>query len=151
MRAAVYGGKSAHTRREPLIYCCPCGRRFRVEAWRALDSQDAAEAERLKAGTLNRFDCPSCSTACDVQVPVVYHDLLTPRVLLCLPDALRHRELEERARYFEALAADREPPVEYVLSPQVVFGAAGLRAALAEAVAPARPAVPSQAPVVFDD
>ena len=48
-----------------------------------------------------------------------------------LPDGLRHRELQERAALYAALADDGVAPPAYVLEPQVVFGAAGLRALLA--------------------
>ena len=51
--------------------------------------------------------------------------------MLVLPDGLRHRELAERAALFTALADDGVAPPSYVLAPEVVFGAAGLRALLA--------------------
>jgi hypothetical protein len=127
----VYVGPSARTRKSRLIYSCPCGERFKAEVYDAVDSEDAEAFDKLCGGTLNRVRCPSCQLASDVQVPVVYHDLAVPRLTLVLPDSLRHRELQERARLLEKLAADVEPPPLYVLSPEVVFGAAGLRARLA--------------------
>lgn len=127
----VYAGRSTRTRREPVVYCCPCGERFRVEIWRAVDSSDSQAVGRLTDGRLNRVTCPSCDASADVQVPVVFHDLAAPRLVLVLPDGLRHRELEERAAFYTQLAADAEPPPLYVLDAPVVFGAAGLRAVLA--------------------
>src|SRR5438874_2382479 len=29
----VYAGRSTRTRREPVVYCCPCGERFRAEVF----------------------------------------------------------------------------------------------------------------------
>lgn len=127
----VYEGASARARRESIVYACPCGERFRAEVYRAVDGGSPEAVASLLEGRLNRVTCPACAAQADVQVPVVYHDTATPRMVLVLPDGLRHRELEERARFFEALAADREPPAAYVLAAEVAFGAAGLRALLA--------------------
>src|SRR5206468_149050 len=103
------------------------------EVWFAVESDDAELAHQLIEGSLNQVQCPSCQARAQVEVPVVYHDLQAPRLTLVLPDSLRHRELAERARLFETLAADGEPPPLYVLEPEVVFGATGLRASLAPA------------------
>jgi hypothetical protein len=151
MGTRVYAGASARSRREYLVYCCPCGERFRAEVWRGVDSGDADAVTRLCEGRLNQVRCPSCGQASDVQVAVVFHDTQTPRLILVLPDAMRHRELEERARFFDALAADAQPPQLYVLETEVAFGAAGLRALLAPSPSEesfnARPETPAPAPV----
>jgi hypothetical protein len=135
MVTRLYAGPSVRSRKEPIVYSCPCGERFRAEVWRAVDSADA-EALRLVDGTLNRIECPACGAAHSAAVTVVYHDRAVPRLVLVLPEAARHRELAERARLFEALAADAEPPTPYVLAPEVVFGVAalGASAAVGEAV-----------------
>jgi CpXC protein len=125
----VYAG--ARTRKGPVAYSCPCGERFRAEVYYVLDSDEGAAFDKLCDGTLNRVRCPSCGLASDVQVPVVFHDLAKPRLTLVLPDALRHRELAERGALLTMLAAENEPAPLYVLEPEVVFGAAGLRASLA--------------------
>jgi hypothetical protein len=127
----LYRGASARSRKGPIVYTCPCGERFRAEVWLAVESDDAETAQRLIEGSLNLVQCPSCQARAQVEVPVLYHDLSAPRLTLVLPDSLRHRELAERARLFDALAADAEPPPLYVLEPEVVFGATGLRASLA--------------------
>jgi hypothetical protein len=131
MGSRVYAGRTASTRKERVVYSCPCGERFAAEVWRAVDARDAAEAKKLQDGTLNRVRCPSCEAKADVQVPVVFHDGGTERLVLVLPDGLRHRELQERAALYAALAEDGVAPSTYVLEPQLVFGAAGLRALLA--------------------
>jgi hypothetical protein len=131
MGSRVYAGRTASTRKERVVYSCPCGERFAAEVWRAVDARDAAEAKKLQDGTLNRVRCPSCEAKADVQVPVVFHDGGADRLVLVLPDGLRHRELQERAALYAALADDGMAPPAYVLEPQVVFGAAGLRALLA--------------------
>ncbi|MCU1283478.1 MAG: Methyltransferase type 11, partial [bacterium] len=131
MGSRVYAGRTASTRIERVTYSCPCGERFAAEVWRAVDARDEAEAKRLYDGTLNQVRCPSCEARAEVQVPVVFHDAAHERLVLVLPDGLRHRELAERAALFTQLAEDGVAPAAYVLEPAVVFGAAGLRALLA--------------------
>ncbi|MSP61106.1 MAG: hypothetical protein EXR72_12325 [Myxococcales bacterium] len=124
-----YLGASAASRRSRCIYACPCGERFPVEVWRAVDTRADPEAGRaLCAGKLNRGRCPACGVEREVSASVVYHDPIAERLVLMLPDALRHRELEERARYYTRLAADRAPPPEYVRRFEVAFGVAELGA-----------------------
>jgi hypothetical protein len=129
--SGVYDGPSARTRKGPIVYSCPCGERFAGEVYLAVDSDDAPAVEQLCNGTLNRVRCPSCGLASEVHVAVMFHDRATPNLLLVLPESLRHRELAERAILFQTLAADHRPAPLYVLEPEVVFGAAGLRASLA--------------------
>ncbi|HEY7953684.1 MAG TPA: CpXC domain-containing protein [Polyangia bacterium] len=136
MGSRVYQGGSARSRRQPVVYACPCGERFRAVGWRAVDSSDAEATARLLDGALNRVRCPSCEATAELELPVIYHDLERPRLVLVLPDSLRHRELEERAEFWKTLAGDAEPPPLYVLEAQVVFGPAGLRAVLAPAPSP---------------
>jgi hypothetical protein len=97
MGSRVYLGRTASTRKERVVYACPCGERFAAEVWRGVDTRDEAETKRLTDGTLNRVECPSCSARAEVQVPVVFHDGARERLVLVLPDGLRHRELAERA------------------------------------------------------
>jgi hypothetical protein len=145
MAARVYLGPSTRTRTVPIVYACACGERFRAEIHAAVDTGDAESSRALVEGRLNRVRCPSCEAVAEVAAPVVYHDLEAPRLVLVLPDALRHRELEERARFFDRLAEDRQPAPLYVLEADVVFGAAGLRAVLAPQ-ARADEAFPTPAP-----
>jgi hypothetical protein len=133
----VYGGRSARSRREPIVYSCRCGERFAAEIWRAVDTDEIDAAARLCAGTLNQVRCPACGTDGEVAVSVLYHDLGAARLVLVLPEAARHRELAERAELLAQLAEDAAVPTDYVLAPTVVFGAAALRAALGRAPAPA--------------
>jgi hypothetical protein len=127
----VYDGASARTRKGPIVYSCPCGERFAGEVYLAVDSDDAPAVEQLCNGSLNRVRCPSCGLVSEVHVALIFHDRATPKLILMLPDSLRHRELAERAALFNTLSADQRPAPLYVLEPEVVFGAAGLRASLA--------------------
>ncbi len=131
MGSRVYAGRTASTRTERVVYCCPCGERFTASVWRAVDARDEAEAKKLQDGTLNHVRCPSCEARAEVQVPVLFHDGAHERLVLVLPEGLRHRELHERAALFRELADDGAAPTAYVLEAAVVFGAAGLRALLA--------------------
>src|SRR6266511_3021129 len=140
MGSRVYAGRSASTRKERVVYSCACGERFPVDVHRAVEAGHAEEVRRLAEGTLNRVRCPQCGTSSDVQVPVLFHDGGAARLILVLPEGLRHRELAERAALFAALAEDAAVPPPYVLTPDVVFGAAGLRTALAPHPTVATPA-----------
>ncbi len=122
--ATGYQGATGGSRREARAYACPCGERFAVELVRAVDARrDPELARELGAGRLNRARCPSCGGEHAVQVSVLYHDPIAERMVLVLPDGLRHRELEERARLYLKLAADGVPAPEYVRRFEVVFGA----------------------------
>jgi hypothetical protein len=143
MPPSVYAGATARTRREPVVYRCGCGERFRAEVYRAVDDGEPALVAALADGRLNEVRCPSCETASVVQVSVLVHDRTSQRLLLALPDALRHRELDELAALYAALAADREPAPDYVLRPTVLTGAAAVRAALAADTTPIDTAAPS--------
>jgi hypothetical protein len=131
MAGRIYAGRSILTRKQRVVYSCACGDRFVAEVHRAVDASDADESRRLVDGSLNRVRCPSCAAVADVQVSVVYHDGPAGRLVLVLPEGLRHRELHERAELMATLADDGVPPPDYVLAPSVVFGATGLRALFA--------------------
>jgi CpXC protein len=122
MASRVYTGRSVTTRRERVVYTCPCGERFGAEVWRAVDARDAEETQRLREGTLNRVRCPACSAEADVQLPILFHDGAAGRLVLILPDAARHRELAERAALWAQLADDDVAPPDYVLAVEVLFG-----------------------------
>ncbi|MFW6052081.1 MAG: HEAT repeat domain-containing protein [Myxococcota bacterium] len=62
--------------------------------------------EPTLAGILHRFE-----NGDELAVPFVYHDPDARKLALVLPPSLRHRELSERARLLEALAADAEHPI----------------------------------------
>ena len=67
------------------------------------------------------------SEAVRVPVPVAYHDPAAELMVLVLGDAHRHRELEERIAFLQALAADDAPVPTYAKEFGVVFDGAGLR------------------------
>jgi HEAT repeat protein len=107
---------------------CGCGFIFTCDLHRSVNAtRDPALGARLAAGTLAQARCPSCAAAVNVEIPVVYHDETRRLMVLVLPPALRHRELEERAELLLQLARDRGFAVPaYVRDFKVVFGAAGL-------------------------
>jgi len=127
MATTVYAGSSVRARTEPVIYSCPCGERFRTEVHVAVDAKDTRLAAELMEGRLNRAACPACSMVAAIDVPVTFHDGAARRLVLVLPDSLRHREMAERAALLARLAADLEPPTHYVLDGlEVRFGVRGL-------------------------
>ena len=127
MATTVYAGRSVGTRTEPVVYSCPCGERFRAEVHVAVDAADGQIAAELVEGRLNRATCPSCRMVATIDVAVTYHDGAARRLVLVLPESMRHRELAERARLLQRLAEDVQPPPDYVLGGlEVRFGTRGL-------------------------
>jgi hypothetical protein len=140
----AYEGASAATRIESRSYACSCGLRFGVNVYRAIDARaDPEAAAALVAGRQNRAVCPACRGDREVQVSVVYHDPRAERLVLVLPDGLRHRELEERGLLYRRLADDGVPAPRYVREFEVAFGAAELRSLVAD---PERPAAEAAVP-----
>ncbi len=129
--APPYRGRLGATRKEILHVSCRCGAILAAEVYRSVDAEASPKlAARLASPEAPAFDevsCPHCARATPVHVPVVYHDPDARQFALVIPEAMRHRELEERARLLDDLAADREAEIpSYVRRPAVVFGAAGL-------------------------
>ncbi len=122
----AYTGRSVQSRRESIIYRCPCGERFPAEVWRAIDSDDDERRTRLIEGDLNRVRCPRCEASADVQVSVLFHDPVARRLALVAPSSERHRELALVAELYTLLASDAAPAVDYVFEARVVFGSSGL-------------------------
>jgi HEAT repeat protein len=108
-----------------------------VRVQRGVDARaDPEVAAAVVAGRHNKAVCPSCRREHEVQVSLIYHDPLAERLVLVLPDGLRHRELEERALLYRRLAEDGAAAPRYVREFQVAFGAE-LRALLEAERAPA--------------
>jgi CpXC motif protein len=124
----IYGGACGRTRTEPTHFSCTCGLTFVVDAHRSVNvTRDPVLGQKLRDGTLGQVVCPACGTAASLEIPVVYHDEQKRQMILVLPPALRHRELEERAELLLAMARDRGFPVPgYARELQVAFGTAGL-------------------------
>lgn len=115
-----------------------------------VDAQaDAVLARRLLDGdpTLNSGVCAVTRQRTSIAVPVVYHDPVNRLLVLVLDEADRWRELRERARMYEQMAADTTSPVPaYAVRFAVVYGAAGLRRFLEGAAERARAATPAPVP-----
>jgi HEAT repeat protein len=132
--ARDYPGETARSRSETRSFACSCGERFGVRVQRAVDARaDPLAAAALCAGRVNRAACPACGREWEVQASVVYCDARAERLVLVLPDGLRHRELEERALLYRRLADDGVPAPPWVRDFQVVFGADELRTLLGAA------------------
>jgi hypothetical protein len=102
---------------------------------RVVESINAASdpelAKQLLAGTLNRVEQAGQSPFA-VAAPVVYHDPDQQLLILVLGVEDRHREIAERQRLLERMAADGAELPSYARTFEVVFGPAALNALLAE-------------------
>ncbi|HVQ27819.1 MAG TPA: CpXC domain-containing protein, partial [Planctomycetota bacterium] len=128
----VYGGAWGRTRTEALHVTCPCGTLYAADVHRSINAtRDPALGARLREGALGETRCPDCGATTRVEVSVIYHDELRRLFLLVLPDGLRHRELEERADLYLALAREKGFAVPgYVRDFRAVFAGPELQRAL---------------------
>jgi HEAT repeat protein len=129
-----YEGLPGRTRQIVAHHACAaCGFLFGARVYAAINvATDPALRVRLSDGDLNILTCPACGASGAPALPLVYHDPGAQRLVLLLPDAMRHRELESRATLLEELAADAAHVPDYVRRAEVLFGAAGLVQVLQE-------------------
>lgn len=139
-RLERYRGRAGATRRERVLWACPCGAHHAVELVVAIDAQaDPQLAERAREGdpTLRQTTCPMTAQRASVEAPLVYHDPSRELLVLVLGEGDRRRELHERAALLTEMAGDgaHEVPA-YAMGFAVVYGAAGLRARVGEPAEP---------------
>ncbi|MBI4508632.1 MAG: hypothetical protein HY698_03275 [Deltaproteobacteria bacterium] len=128
----VYSGIHGRTRSELVHFSCSCGLVYPAEVIRAVNvTRDPLMGARLREGSLNRVQCPSCQAVAWAEVPVTYHDEVRRVLVLVLPVSLRHRELQERAELYLEMARDRAAVPEYAKCFHVALGGEGLSAVLA--------------------
>lgn len=134
-----YEGEAGRTRLEPIHVLVPTGQTRSIRVYRAVNvGTDPELRGPTLAGGLHRFE-----TGEELAIPFVYHDPSARRMVLVVPESLRHEELRERAKLWERIAADTAQPVpRYVREFGVVIGVADLAAWLdrAEAEGQARSA-----------
>lgn len=128
--AQVYRGAIGRTRTATVHVADHGGALVAVQVYTTVDASDPQLVERLLGDALNVVQLDG--TPVRIAVPVVYHDPEAGLLVLVLGDAHRHRELEERAAVLEQLRGDPAAIPPYAKDFSVVFGAAGLRAHLAQ-------------------
>jgi len=126
---AAYRGGLGRTRKEVHPVCMEDGSQRATPRYIGVDAEaDPALAALALAGELHTLEDGS-----QLAVPFVYHDARLPIFVLVVPAALRHRVLPLRAELLTRLAAEGEAHLPaYVAGADVVIGAVGLRACLAE-------------------
>ncbi|HUS69116.1 MAG TPA: CpXC domain-containing protein [Kofleriaceae bacterium] len=132
-----YRGRAGATRRERVLWACPCGAHHAVELVLAIDAQaDPALARRALDGdvALRQVSCPVTGQRHAAVAPLVFHDPARGVLALVLGEGDRRRELHERAALLTLMAEDAAQAVpRYALEFAVVYGADGLRALVGEA------------------
>lgn len=128
-RRATASWARGRTRRVRVTYGCHCGTLAGAEAVAVLNVQEHPEqAEELLAGVLNRSACPACGADHLLRVPVIVHDPVKHRVVLCAGEGDRHRALDLLIHYLEGL---RDQPGDsvpaYALQPEIAFGRSAWR------------------------
>ncbi|UJR85929.1 hypothetical protein [Sandaracinus amylolyticus] len=131
---APYQGRAGATRVESVHLPLTGGALRTLTVHRAVNvASDPQLRERVLAGALHRFE------GVELAVPFVLHDPAARKLAIVLPEALRHEQLRERARFLSAVAEDASAPVPaYVAEATVVVGIAELAEYLA------RPSAASQ-------
>ncbi len=124
----VYRGAPGQTTWRALRYSCPCGVMFTARIAVTVNAtRDPDLAARLVLGMLTAVACPTCSRSANIECAVRLHDEQRRFFALVLPEALRHRELEERALLLAELAGDAEvAPPKYVRDHATLFGHAAV-------------------------
>jgi hypothetical protein len=128
----AYEGRAGRTRRELVHWSAADGAGRSGSFPRVVNlGTDPHLRDGLLAGSLHRADGGE-----ELAIPTVVHDPGARRVVLFLPEALRHHEIAEKARWFAQLAEDHEALIpRYAKEPRVAVGLAQLRAVLSEAPA----------------
>lgn len=131
-RTDRYRGRAGATRRERVLWACPCGAHHAVDLVLGIDAQaDPALARRALEGdvSLRQVSCPVTGQRHAALVPLVFHDPARGVLALVLGEGDRRRELLERAALLTLMAEDAAHAVpRYALEFAVVYGAEGLRA-----------------------
>lgn len=125
----TYEGRAGRTRREVAHWTGADGVARSAAVTRVANlGTDPQLRDATLAGTLHRSEAGE-----ELAIPLVVHDPGARRVVLYLPEPIRHLELAERTRWLTRLAEDTEAPLpRYVQEPRVAIGVAQLRAVLNE-------------------
>lgn len=116
---AVYGGEAGRTRVESVHVPGADGSIRSVQVVRCVNADTDPElAARARGGTLHRLESGE-----ELVLSFVYHDPSARRLLLVVPEGLRHQELLERSQLLARMSLDTSLPVPpYARNFEVVFG-----------------------------
>ncbi len=122
-----YEGRAGRTRREVVHFTTSAGARSVALTRVANLATDPQLRQPLVEGTLHaREGAEGLASA------VIVHDPASRRVVILLPEAIRHHELAERRSWLSELAEDHESALpRYAAEPLVAVGHAELAALLA--------------------
>jgi hypothetical protein len=125
----TYEGRAGRTRREVVHFTTAEGIARSAAVTRVVNlGTDPQLRDALLGGSLHRAEGGE-----DLAIAVIVHDPGARRVVIHLPEPIRHHELAERTRWLTLLGEDRESPLpRYAQEPRVAVGLAQLRAILSE-------------------
>ncbi|MBN8612415.1 MAG: hypothetical protein J0L92_17615, partial [Deltaproteobacteria bacterium] len=125
----TYEGRAGRTRREVVHFTAADGLARSAAVTRVVNlGTDPQLRDVLLSGALHRNE-----GAEDLAISVVVHDPGARRIVIFLPEPIRHHELGERTRWLTQLGEDRESPLpRYPQEPRVAVGVAQLRTILSE-------------------
>lgn len=124
---APYEGPLGHTLQESIHVSLPSGQ---IQSARAYTQVNVATDPELREAALRGALHPPVAQQ-TLAIPYMFHDPVARKFALVLPEALRHRELQERANLLSRLAEAAQHPIPpYVRQARVVFGPDELRAYL---------------------
>lgn len=125
-----YRGHLGRTARTSVLITSAAGPAFPAPVYTSVNVTANPELkEALFAGTLNEIECPyEKGRVYALAIPVVYHDEQARRLVLFLPEALRHEEFKRRCELLQELDRQPESLPNYVRNFDTVFSLAELEA-----------------------
>lgn len=136
---ATYKGRLAETTRTAVHVAGDSGSTFSATVYTAINTADAPELlAALREGTLHQVTDPHSGKRYELAQPVALHDPARPLYALYIPNALRHREIDEKHRLLVELQRDDAALPKYVREFAVVYSIDGFRSLQAAALEEAR-------------
>ena len=126
---SAYQGRLGTTTRASVHVASDAGTTFTATVYSSINVADSADLlHELSSGALHRVADPSSSKTYQLAQPVLLHDPSRRVFSLLLPDALRHRESEERRRVLADLDKDDAAQPKYVRDFTVVYSVEAFKA-----------------------
>jgi hypothetical protein len=109
---------------------CACGRNFKAFLWQSVNITLMPDfRKRILGGEMNVVKCPSCGARFHVEIPFLYHDMMSKEWIWVYPlsyekeSAGIHARIEEMwERVRERMSPEFEKAYEDEYSVRVLFG-----------------------------
>ena len=136
--AGLFAGQVGSTRRRrTTVWCGSCGAWYGAKTYSSINASDAptlaAQFSHDGFAGIHTVRCPRCGDEYVVEAPLVIHVPSRRRLVLVIPDSLRHIALQARADLLRDVADDPGDVLpDYALEPALAVGALGLSVLLSD-------------------